>query len=187
MALQATALTHMTSRANRILLFMFRCNYVSPLLPFHFAKVQKKIRHLKKTNYYLRHICSKHLFYALRTLQESTRSHRQRASITKKLLCHLSQKQHRSSLSTRAPSQKQHRSSLSTRAPKSVYTKRSTLHARMALHEAKLPYTSRRLFTRAKHLRTPLCVPHASCRGVRCCSNLVTLVADWHYRHAKCN
>ena len=172
MALQATALTLMTSRASRILLFMFRCNYVSPSLPFHFAKVQNKSDISKKTNYYSRHICSKHLFYALRTLQESTRTHRQRASITKKLLCHLSQKQHRSSLSTRAP--------------KSVYTKRSTLHARMALHEAKLPYTSRRLFTRAKHLRTPLCATRASCRGVRCCSNLVTHAAGLRCRHAGC-
>ena len=129
MALQATALTLMTSRASRILLFMFRCNYVSPLLPFHFAKVQNKSDISKKTNYYSRHICSNHLFYALRTLQESTRSHRQRASITKKLLCHFSQKQHRSNLSARAL--------------KSVYTKRSTLH------EAKLPYTKRSFLTRA--------------------------------------
>lgn len=119
MALQATALTLMTSRASRILLFMFRCNYVSPLLPFHFAKVQKKSDISKKTNYYSRHICSNHLFYALRTLQESTRTHRQRASITKKLLCHLPPKQHRSNLSTRAPK--------SVYTPAGPYTKRSFL------------------------------------------------------------
>ncbi len=54
------------------------------------------------------------------------------------------------------------------------------------LHEAKLPYTSRRLFTRAKHLRTPLCATRASCRGVRCCSNLVTHAAGLRCRHAGC-
>lgn len=162
----------MTSRASRILLFMFRCNYVSPSLPFHFAKVQKKSDISKKTNYYSRQICSNHLFYALRTLQESTRTHRQRASITKKLLCHLSPKQHRSNLSTRAP--------------KSVYTKRSTLHACRALHEAKLPYTSRRLLTRAKHLRTPHGAPHASCRDARCCNSRAARAAGRPCRHTGC-
>ena len=73
------------------------------------------------------------------------------------------------------------------------YTKRSfltraagSLLVRSTLHEAKLPYTSHRLLTRAKHLRTQLCAPHASCRDVRCCSNLVTRVAGRRCRHAGC-
>ena len=68
-----------------------------------------------------------------------------------------------------------------------VFTRsEASLHACRALHEAKLPYTSRRLLTRAKHLKTPLCAPHASCRDVRYCSNLVTRVAGRRCRHTGC-